>query len=37
MQMTKSKQRAVAILIVLGSIALLCATWNMPEDLAKHG
>jgi hypothetical protein len=29
--MKKNKERAIGILIVLGSLLLLVATWNLPE------
>ena len=34
--MTKYKQRAVAILFVLGSILALISTWNAPEDWSEQ-
>jgi hypothetical protein len=30
--MDKNKQRAVGILLVLGSILVLMATWDLPEN-----
>jgi hypothetical protein len=30
--MAKNKQRAVSILLILGGILVLMATWNYPED-----
>jgi hypothetical protein len=32
MDKLKSKQRAVSILLALGSLIVLMATWNLPED-----
>jgi len=36
MEQTKSKQRAVGILLVLGSILVLIALWDLPEDWPAH-
>jgi len=33
----KSKQRAVGILLVLGSILVLMAMWETPTGLSAHG
>jgi hypothetical protein len=33
----KSKRRAVGILLVLGSILVLVATWDLPEDWLAQG
>jgi hypothetical protein len=30
--MEKNKQRAIGILLVLGSILVLVATWDLPEN-----
>ena len=30
--MDKNKQRAIGILLVLGSILVLMATWDLPEN-----
>jgi hypothetical protein len=30
--MEKNKQRAIGILVVLGSILVVLATWNLGED-----
>jgi hypothetical protein len=32
--MEKNKQRAIGILVVLGSILVLVATWDLPEKSA---
>jgi hypothetical protein len=33
--MEKNKQRALGILVVLGSILVLVATWGLPEKAAR--
>ena len=33
--MEKNKQRAIGILVVLGSILVLVATWNIAEKQAR--
>jgi hypothetical protein len=30
--MNKNKQRAIGILLVLGSILIMVATWDLPEN-----
>jgi hypothetical protein len=30
--MDKNKQRAIGILLVLGSVLVLMATWDLPEN-----
>jgi hypothetical protein len=35
MERPKSKQRALGLLIVLGSVLVLIASWNFPENLPK--
>jgi hypothetical protein len=37
MDKLKSKQRAVGILLVLGSILVLLVTWDLPEDWLVQG
>jgi hypothetical protein len=37
MDKLKSKRRAVGILLVLGSILVLLATWDLPEDWSPQG
>ena len=37
MDKLKSKQRAVGLLFVLGSILLLIAAWDLPEDWLAQG
>jgi hypothetical protein len=32
--MLKSKRRAVYLLVVLGSVLMLAAAWNLPGDTA---
>jgi len=34
--MDKNKQRAIGILLVLGSILVLMATWDLPENLSPQ-
>jgi hypothetical protein len=34
--MDKNKQRAIGIFRVLGSILVLVATWDLPEDRAPQ-
>jgi hypothetical protein len=37
MDKQKSKRRAAGILLVLGSILVLAATWDLPEDKLGQG
>jgi hypothetical protein len=37
MDRLKSKRRAVGILLVLGSVLVLLATWDLPEDWLTQG
>jgi hypothetical protein len=34
--MEKNKQRAIGILLVFGSILVLVATWDLPENRPPH-
>ena len=34
--MAKSKQRAISILMLLGGILALIASWDLPESPAPH-
>jgi hypothetical protein len=34
--MEKNKQRAIGILLVFGSVLVLVATWDLPENRPPH-
>jgi len=34
--MERNKQRAISILLVLGSVLVLMATWNLSENRQSH-
>jgi hypothetical protein len=35
-QMDKTKQRAISILLVFGTILVLMATWDLPENTSPQ-